>query len=274
MSGRATHLDDGALIRVLDRQPAPEDDAGHLTDCAVCQARLRKLERLSAGFSRVLTAARPAEPAPPPDLWQRVQSAAPGGAEGAVIDLARERERRAGRRAGPRWGSPATRAAVVAGLLLAGALSAEPVRAWIADGIERAVLALRGGAPEPAPASVPGAVGSGAAAVTVSFVPAGDRLLVRIDEPQPAGTVHVVFEDRSDAMGEVLTEDEDASLLVLPDGFRARNAGGKDWSYRFRVPTTLARVAVVIGGRTVAELTPADGSAVLELGDGSTRRPR
>lgn len=264
MSDRAGHLDDGALVRVLDRQPTPGEEAAHLADCTLCRARLHTLEVRSAGFSELLMAGRAAEPAPPADLWQRVQAAAPGGAGGAVVDLARERERRAGRGSGFPWGSPAARAAAVAGLLLAGALAAEPVRAWIAEGIERAVLALTGD-PQAAPGRAPAPAESAAPAVKVSFVPAGDRLLIRIDEPQPAGTVRVVFENRPDALGEVLTEDEDASLLVLPDGFRARNAGGKDWSYRFHVPATLAGVRVLIAGRPVAELMPADGSAVLEV---------
>lgn len=298
MSGPGMHLEDGALVRLLDGQPAPGEDAGHLGGCAVCQARLRKLERLSAGFSRVVAAGRAAEPAPPADLWQRVQAAAGGGVRGGVaggaqgmgaaggagaagagvVDLARERERRAGRgRVAPRRaglpGSPAARAAAVAALLVGGALSAEPVRAWIADGFREVIAALGGGGADPVPVRVPSAAESAAPAITVSFVPAGDRLLLRIDEPQPTGSLVVVFEDRTDAVGEVLTEDEDASLVVLPDGFRARNAGGRDWSYRFRVPGTLAGVRVVIGGRTVAELTPADGSAVLELGSPTSGGP-
>lgn len=264
---RAGHLDDGALVRTLDGQPVAGDEAGHLHDCAVCRARLRTLAGRSAGFTRAVAGTRAADPAPPPELWDRIQAAASAGpAEGAGVDLGRERERRAARglRARRLPGSPLARAAVVVGVLLVGALVAEPVRAWIGSAIGRAVGALRGES-EFEPAPFPAAADPGSA-VAVSFVPAGDRLVIRVDEPQQAGTVRVVFEDRADAVGEVLTADETASLVVLPDGFRARNRADSDWSYRFRLPSSLRSVTVEVGGEEMAELTPAAGVAEVGLG--------
>ena len=74
-----------------------------------------------------------------------------------------------------------------------------------------------------------------------------------------------MFEDRADAVGEVLTADGTASLVVLPDGFRARNRPDSDWSYRFRVPSSLRSVTVEVGGEAMAELTPAAGMAEVGL---------
>ena len=271
-SAAMQHLDDAALVRVIDRQTTPDDDDAHLAGCDACQARLRTLQARSAGFSRALASARAAEPAPPADLWRRVQAAAAAGPQSVVVDLGRERQRRARGHAGPRWGTPAMRAAAVALLLVGGALTAEPVRAWIAGAIETAVLALRGGPADPT-GTGPVPMPTAPSAVTVSFIPAVDRLVLRIDESQPAGTVHVIFENRPDALGEVLTEDEDASLLVLPDGFRARNVGEKEWSYRFTLPATLAGARIVVAGRTVAEPAPEDGELRLDLGALSRRAP-
>lgn len=152
-------------------------------------------------------------------------------------------------------------AAAMAVLLFAGALTAQPVRQWLAAGIERVVSALRGDADGGATPTTESAT----TAVAVSFVPAVDRIEIRIDEMQRMGTVAVIFEDRQDALGEVLTDDSDAALLVLPDGFRVRNDSARTWSYRFRLPATLDGARLVVHGEVVADLAAADGSVVLPL---------
>lgn len=264
--GTTGHLDDGVLVRLLDRERVAWKDVAHLESCAWCQARSARVAGRSARFSAALASGILHEAEPPTDLWARVQAAAAlepdawRAGDGAVLDLDHARRRHPRRVTRGRGRSMAT-AAVMAVLLFAGALTAQPVRDWLAAGIERVVSALRGDADGGAEPTAESAT----TALAVSFVPAVDRIEIRIDERQRAGTVAVVFEDRQDALGEVLTDDNDAALLVLPDGFRVRNDSARTWSYRFRLPATLDGARIVVHGEVVAELVPADGNAVLPL---------
>lgn len=85
---------------------------------------------------------------------------------------------------------------------------------------------------------------------------------------QPDGIVTIQFEERADVMGEVVTDDAGAELLVLPpDGFRARNSAGDTWSFRFRVPLGV-RVEIQVAGETVARIEPPGAREVeIRLGE-------
>lgn len=261
------HLDDGTLVRLLDRERVAWSDVAHLESCSSCQARSARLAGRSARFSAALASGIPDEAQPPTDLWARVQAAATlepdawQAGDGVRLDLDHARRRRHHSPTRASRGRPVATAAALAMLLFAGALTAQPVRQWLAAGIERAVSALRGdvdGGAEPT-------VESATTAVAVSFVPAVDRIEIRIDERQGEGAVAVLFEDRRDALGEVLTDDNDAALLVLPDGFRVRNDSGRTWSYRFRLPATLEGARVTVHGEVIADVAAADGNILLPL---------
>lgn len=261
MNGAAKrHLDDAAIVQLLDAEVAEEEKREHLESCSVCGARTDELRVRTEALRQVLTAADRVWGEAPSDLWDRIQRAhaSPRGAKRAST----------GRRQSslhPRRWTPLLKAAAVAGVLLAGGLSAEPVREWIRRTAEQ--LLGGGGESDSTVATPPG--GEEAVAVRARFVPQGPVLVIRIDEPQVAGTLTVSFETRDDAQGQILTADPDADLVVNPDGFRAVNGPGVDWSYRFDVPEGLDRVAVWVGGRLVRSMTPADGVVhVVELDGG------
>jgi len=249
------HLDDAALVRVLDGEAVADQDAGHLSGCADCQARLAGIRGQAMALSSLLERAQAAEPVPPSDLWERVTS---GAGVRALPSAGRPRARPR-----PWWSRGLPRAAMIAGLLAAGALSAEPVRRWMGERLTALAAALVGDQATEGTDPVPDAL----LGVVVRFVPEGDRLVIRLDERQAGGTLEIVFEERSDATAEVLGDGPAATVLVLPGGFRARNRQGDRGSYRFRLPVTLDSVEVVVGGETRARLGGGSGAqVVLELG--------
>jgi len=147
-----------------------------------------------------------------------------------------------------------------AGLLVAGALTAEPVRHWIHDHVNTLTAALRP-APGAPPQARPGA-GTARVPTRVGFVPRGDTVIIRIDHGQADGAVTLFFEDRSDVTGEVVTPDPEAELIVLPpNGFRVRNAESDTRSYRFHVPIGL-HVEILIDGIRRAQAPRATTEAV------------
>lgn len=263
MNATGPHLDDGAIVRLLDEQPLPGEHDGHLSTCATCHRRLATLNRESDGLTRLLRDARLAEPGPPADLWARVQAGANRSLAGDDADggprpqLGEGAVRGARHTRWPRHSLAA--AAVLACLVIAGALTAEPVRDWI-SGALRSVTTLLG--PDDTASS----------SVAVSFVPVADTLTISFDEVQQQGVAHVVLEDRSDAQAEIMTDDPNATLLVLADGFRVRNAAGLTWSYRFQLPRTLAQVRIVVAGRTVQIIAPAEGRTVVDVQLGDANR--
>jgi hypothetical protein len=269
------HLDDGALARLLDGEPDATEHAAHVADCAACDHRLRVLSARGSAFSELLGRSGAATAAPPADLWDRAvataaRRSAPAVQASEAIPIGTAPSRRGMRRPGSQ---SLARAAAVAGLLLAGSLAAEPTRRWLGERLAAIAEALGGGgeeapalpppAPviEPAPEATPGST-------VVGFVPAVDRLVIRIDRPQARGSVQLVFEDRADATGEVLGAGPGVSLTVLPTGFRAGNEPGDTASYRFRIPVGLA-VVVQVGDRIAAEMDPDGATEVaVPLGGG------
>lgn len=231
------HLDDGALVRILDRQPLPDDDTAHLEGCDLCMARYRVIERRTGAFHGIMDRAVPAEPAPPPDLLERARGATrgPTGARGRGIGI-----------------SPGRAAAVIA-LLVAGALAAEPVRDWVTEAARELAVTL-GLAERPTPP----ALGAG---VEVTIDPVGDTLVLRFDAPEPGGLARITFHDRPEASGRAPDDPSASGLVALPDGFRIRNADAAGSRYRFTAPAGML-VEVRVGDRMIAALRGEPGEEV------------
>ena len=70
------HLDDGALVRLLDAQHLPGDDPAHVDACDHCRVRLAVLRERSDRVHRLAGDLDAIAPTPPADLWDRVRAAA------------------------------------------------------------------------------------------------------------------------------------------------------------------------------------------------------
>ncbi|HEX8451164.1 MAG TPA: zf-HC2 domain-containing protein [Longimicrobium sp.] len=224
------HLDDGALVRLIDGEAADGERAGveaHLAACPVCAARLGSLRRRSVNLGVLLARGDFAVPAAPSD------------------ELAARRE---ARRAAPRsW----LRAAAVAALVVVGAgLFSSPVRAWFRD--------ILGGAgsgasvatqPAPPPASAPNA-SSPSSGARIRFTPQGEEMGVEIAHPQAGSALVLERASSSTATAEVRAPvGALGDLLVLPTGLRIANRANSPSAaeYHVAVPITVQRVRVRIG---------------------------
>ncbi len=122
------HLDDTALVRIIDGEAADrENAASHLDLCGTCRFRLRRMKAQSDRLARLLehTAAALPPPAYDADFLEILHGGGVRGRDAAVAADGRgHRARTAGRsRMMRRWAA----AAAFAGLLL----SVSPVRAWV-----------------------------------------------------------------------------------------------------------------------------------------------
>lgn len=251
------HLEDGAILRILDAEPFEAGEVEHVEACDVCRRRAEELRWRTAALSEVLAGADEVWGQVPEDLWEGIQS---NPSEEPPAGRPEKRGRRP--RLDPRRWGWAAQAAAVAGILMAGGLAAEPVREWV----RQAVVELLGD-PVPDPVPAPATEIDAPAAVTARFIPEGPEVVLRLDSPQDAGTLTVRFEARSDAQGQIFTTDQDADLVVNPDGFRALNEPDDEWSYRFLVPEGLEGVTVWVAGQLVRTLPSAPGGEhTLSLG--------
>jgi hypothetical protein len=208
-----THMEDGVLVRYLDRECDNDEEAavrGHVGGCETCAARLGQLEHRSRAVRVALRAAdRPARQSRP----------------------------------APRWGLRAAAAMLV---LLAVAGTVRPVRAWILERAEALWSALTG-------APAPGAPAPAAAApetAAVSFVPAGDAFTLEVAGRQVAGVLVVETAAGDTARATVWGGSGTESLLILPSGLRIVNPSGSTARYRVALPARLGRVRVVVEGGT------------------------
>ena len=156
--------------------------------------------------------------------------------------------RAARRRTVLRW-----RAAAAVALLAVAAVGVPPVRAWIVQ----AARALWAAARPTRPAAKAPATGSPAGAGAVTFSPGAGSFVVEVVRPQATGTLTVETTGRPVASAAVSGATGSAELVVLPHGLRIANDSAATASYVVRVPASLGRIAVGIGGAAVRTLVPA-----------------
>jgi anti-sigma factor RsiW len=224
-----THVEDGALVRYLDREDTVgerTDVASHLEGCDRCAARMAELTRAADTLATALRAAD----APP----------------------ARARPR-------PRWGLRAAAAVLV----LAGVGGAvRPVRAWIlerAAALWVAVTGRDGATPVPGQ-PVP------ARSASVAFVPEGNEFALEVTARQEGGVLRIETADGDTAVAIVRGGSGAEDLVVLPRALRIVTRGASSASYVVRVPARLVRVRVVVGGGTPWDYHPGAPPMEIELG--------
>jgi hypothetical protein len=259
MSRLAHHLDDAALIRLLD----DVDDAGHadhdrsrlhLEACDRCARAARELARQDARVRAAIADVRWAEPPPLPVVGR------PLG-------------RRAGRPARRRsWQqAPWLKAAAVLLLVAAPAVALEPVRERIAalataatgalaargDGAGTATFGARSGA-EGAAAIAPEA-GAPQAGTALRFA-APALLVVEISSWQRAGELRLEPATGADAVLEVVGDAAGTVPVLWRGGVRIPNAPAAAADYRLRIPASVERVRVRLPGGSAA--MDVDGAAL------------
>jgi hypothetical protein len=267
LGSRPHHLEDGDLVRYVDRQM---DRAGsrraelHLTACAECAARLEAMQ----GRSRHVTAWLGELDAPVPDDEKRALAM-------AAVERARFRARPHA------WASrPGLAAAAMVALLLTMAFGTPPGRAWVGQAVERLGGAFPGQA-EPEQPSAPAA--RGADAVTrpvsnpaaaeaeppaapavapnrprrpvlppgmseaVSFNPTGNYVLLKFDSRQRMGSATIWVKDIPGATGQVMAGRQSETLVPTSDGLLVRNTGTSRADYTVEIPTRYRFIRVQIG---------------------------
>jgi anti-sigma factor RsiW len=225
----ATHLDDGTLVRFLDRECEAEEQTavrGHLDGCEACAGRLARFDAGSTAFSAAL-------------------QAADGQTPRAV-------------RPAPRWG---LRAAAAVLILLGIGVSVRPVRAWIIQRAGAVWTALAGGFAPAAPA-VPAAP----AETSVSFVPSDGAFTIELSGRPAAGRLVVEAVAGDTARATVLDGSGAEALVVLPSGLRISGPSGSSARYRVLLPARLGPVRVLIGGEAPRVFDPAGPPLQIELG--------
>ncbi len=238
-----THLDDAELVRLLDG--AAEDVAPawaeHLAACTACSARRDAVAHRGARLARLLAATDPA----PRALILRTTPA-----QGRVFAWSRPRL--------AAWPPRRLAAAAALVVLMAGGV-VPPVRAWVA---ERAVAlwhALTGHErPAAAPASVP-APEPGAG--SVSFPLAEPVFTIQVTSHQAEGLLTVDAGTRPEAFAAIARGEGPAELVVMPDGLRIVTTSGSTRSYHVRVPPSVTRVVIEVGG-AAARVIPAPPSGL------------
>lgn len=243
MAARDVHLDEGTLVRWLDEELSVEerrDVEAHLEGCEPCRRSRERLAGLTRAFSRW---AELAEPVEPPQI---------GGVE-VVLASAGVANRKPGR-----WRTasgvlativraPAFRAAAVLVLLAGVALAFPPIARWVDEraadpGAEREAAAALEETP-------PGSV-------SVSFLPAGDRLAIRVERRQAGGVLRVEPGSGAEVEARVIGGDGGEELTVLPDGLAVRNPDDSSARYAVAIPATVREIEVFVAGRRIWSGSP------------------
>jgi len=231
------HLDDGAIMRLLDREATAvehEPLATHVETCGQCRQRRDMLAALSREITEALVRSDPA-----PRVFMRA---------------------RRGRMPSVVWRSWPAAAAIV--LLVGGTIAvAAPVRMWMAEswiGL-RELLHPSGGTEH---AQIPAREQSPAG--MVSFVPETDELTVRIANRQAEGALVFEASRASTASVTVRGQGDREAVVVLPDELRIANMAASRATYRITLPARLRSVTVVVGGDRPVSLAPlASGDSLI-----------
>jgi hypothetical protein len=277
LGSRPQHLEDGDLVRYMDRQL---DRAGnrraelHLTACAECAARLDNMQ----GRSKSVSAWLGDLDVPTPDDEKRALAM-------AAVERARFRAR------SHAWGGrPALAAAAMVAMMLTVAFGTPPGRAWVSGAMERLGGVFPGEAPqeqgspppmqaiEVSPSAAPSAEEAEPAATptvapnrarrpvlppgmseAVPFNPTGNYVLLKFDSRQRIGSATIWVKDIPGASGQVVAGRQSETLVPTSDGLQVRNAGGSRADYTVEIPTRYRFIRVQIGDEpeTVIEVSRA-----------------
>jgi hypothetical protein len=226
----SAHLDDGALLRLLDQEGSAVEQAehaSHVATCDVCRQRRALLAAWSRGASEVLARSDAAPRSfafrrngrPPLFLWRSWPAAA------AVVLL-------------------------VVGTVASGA----PVRTWVAQrwaGLRRLLHVPEATRPSQTPTPTPSApVG------VVSFTPDSDVLVVRVATRQAEGSLVLETSATPTASAIVRGQGEQEAIVILPNELRITNTAASRATYRLTLPSRLKRVDVVIDRDPPVSVTP------------------
>lgn len=210
----AGHIDDGALVAMIDGElDDPRVAEAHLGMCDVCRERLVRF-RDAAGRLR--------------------SSMAPV----SVPPMALPARRRL------RWSYPAIAAASL--LIVASVAAATPIASWIMQRL----TTPPGAAPAPAnPLDTPSSVA--APGIIASFAPTDTVLVIRIDQRQGGGAVHLLAVQSDRISAQAVSGSASEELMVLPAEVRIVNSASSTAEYRISVPAAVRVVHVLVSGREV-----------------------
>jgi hypothetical protein len=239
------HIENGELIRLLDGECPPEEEARmrrHLQHCEECRRGAAELEQLSDRFRLALQHG--------------------DAAEGVAHAPARAR----------RW--PRRRLLQAAAIFLVVAVAASPARGWLVEGWH-AIRSLFVEAPAPeGPVGAPG-IDVGETTAVVTFATVGAEFRLDVLSTQHRGTVTIATDSVESASARVLGGDGSEELVVFPGGLRILNAPTSAASYEVLLPPTVSDIEIRIAGRTVWTANAAALSGFIrrefELGPGAGR---
>jgi hypothetical protein len=218
-----THLDEGTIVSLRDREWAPDEARHHLESCTGCESAVHEAEQRAAQIERSLASLENPE----------IDLEAARARIRARVDARTERNIRGGARW---WTGHLGRAAAVL-LIATGAVSAlpgSPVRSWIAGPEEPTHVV-----PAAATETFQEAVTSGVAVP----VPAGGIRVV-LSSLGPVGPIEVVWVDEATARVDAPA----GSRFTYGEGrVEAMVAGGP---VRIELPRAGAAVAIEVDGQT------------------------
>lgn len=224
-----THLDESALLRVIDEDGAAEELAlfhAHLLTCDGCTSRMDLLERRSVRVSEMLD-----ELQLPPDFKHPVPvSPFPAST-------------RAGVRSPRGFRTDWIRAAAVIVLLLAPLLAIQPLRAAVGEWLsarwtEVAALVGGGSAPERR---------ADDAGATLWFAPAGPELRVEVAARQTGGALIIRISPTDEGSLQVVNGNGNEMPMISDRRIQILNTPQSVASYELGVPSGVRTVIVRVG---------------------------
>jgi hypothetical protein len=244
-AGAAAHLDDAALVRLLDG----EDSAGersawdaHIAACGRCADAVRRLRADAATVRSWLERAA---------FEDTLPEAAPRHVHPT------RRVSRAWQATGP-W----LRAAMIIVLVAAPAAAIPAVRHAVAGAIaDLRTTGLRTTSEPAGPATVSAPDVSPA---SIRFQPAAGEFVVRLDAAQVTGTLRIVPTAGHEA---VLHMDDAGAVgpIIAAGAVQLRNDPSSTGSYVLYVPPAVSSVRVLIAGRTAAVVPATSLTDAVEL---------
>jgi hypothetical protein len=224
------HLDDGALLRLVDREGSAAERARLATHVGACDMCHRRHGALAA--------------------WSRGASEALARSDAPRRSFARVPDRRAPRAPWGWWPAAAAAVLLAVGTVALGA----PVRPWVLErwaGLRRWLHVPEAARPAQTPPRTPEApVG------VVSFTPDSDVLVVRVATRQAEGSLVLETSATPTASAVVRGQGAHEAIVVLPDELRIANIAASRATYRITLPARLKRVVVVIARDPPVFLTP------------------